>query len=101
MAPSPKTLPPFSRPTEDERIAICEWLTANGISPNTVPLHDADLRITERDEQRLIQYTEFVRNETTGNILADPDTSQPVTREASVPCRVEPPAWLRVPEERH
>jgi hypothetical protein len=82
---------------EDRRQAVCAWLHANGIDPNTVPLHDHDLRITERDGQRLIEYTEFVRDELTGNILYDPDNPGPVTSQASVPCLVEPDPGLGVP----
>lgn len=33
-------------PTEEERLALCAWLTANGISPTTVPLR-SDLSVTE------------------------------------------------------
>ncbi|MFE6412597.1 hypothetical protein ACFVOR_37320 [Streptomyces sp. NPDC057837] len=84
-------------PTEKERLALCEWLTANGINPNTVPLREAGLRIDEKDGQRVIAYTQFVRNELTGNILSDPDNPGPVTSSATAPCRVEPPAWLGVP----
>jgi hypothetical protein len=86
-----------ARPTEEERLALCEWLTANGIDPLTVPLHDSGLRITEHDGQQVIQYTGYVRCERTGNILSDPDASGPVTSQATVPCLVEPPQWLRVP----
>lgn len=85
------------RPTEEERLAICEWLTANGISPKDVPLHDSNLRIEEQDGQRVIRYTAFVRDELSGNILANPETSSARTSEASAPCKVEPPAWLAVP----
>lgn len=88
------------RPTEEERIALCEWLTANGIEPKTVPLYEADLRITEQDGQRLICYTEYVRSELTDNILADPNNPQPVKSSTSAPCTVEPPAWLNVPGGR-
>lgn len=84
-------------PTDEERLALCEWLTANGIEPNTVPLYDSGLRIVEQAGQRVICYTEYVRSELTGNILSDPDNPQPVTSEASVPCLVEPPGWLGVP----
>lgn len=87
-------------PTEEERLALCEWLTANGIDPNIVPLREADLRIDEKDGQRVILYTEFVRDELTGDILADPDNQQAVTSSASAPCLVEPPEWLRVPGTR-
>lgn len=85
------------RPTEEERVALCEWLRANGIDPDTVPLRDSDLRIDEKDGQRVILYTQFVRDEPTGNILSDPHNPGPVTSSASASCLVEPPAWLGVP----
>ena len=85
---------------EDRREALCAWLRANSIDPNTVPLHDHDLRITERDGQRLIEYTEFVLDELTGNILADPGNPQPVTSEVSVPCLIEPKPALGIPGGR-
>ena len=85
-------------PTEEERQELCEWLTVNGIDISTVPLRDSDLRITEQDGQRVIQYTEYVRSELTGNILSDPHNPKPVTSEASVPCVVDPPGWLNIPE---
>src|SRR5690348_11201215 len=62
----------ITHPTEEERQALCEWLTANDIDYNNVPL-DSMFAVTEEpDGQRLIHYTEFVRDEQTGNILADP-----------------------------
>ncbi|MGW0014741.1 hypothetical protein ACWDVX_33945 [Streptomyces tendae] len=85
---------------EDRREAVCVWLRANGIDPNTVPLHDHQLRITERNGRRFIEYTEFVRDELTGNILADPDDRQPVTSEVSVQCLIEPKPSLGVPGGR-
>jgi len=85
---------------DDKRGAVCAWLRANSIDPNTVPLHDHDLRITERDGQRLIEYTEFVRDELTGNIMYDPDNPGPVTSETSVPCLVDPDPELRIPGTR-
>ncbi|MFJ4473280.1 hypothetical protein ACIP2X_38100 [Streptomyces sp. NPDC089424] len=87
----------IGKPTEEERLALCKWLRANGIDPDTVPLHDADLRIAVQDGRRVIRYTEYVRNELTGNILYDPDNPGPVSSSASAPCLVEPPEWLRVP----
>jgi hypothetical protein len=87
----------IAHPTEEERQALCEWLTANGIDPNTVPLYDSGLRITEQDGQRIICYTEYVLTDT-GRKQTNPDDSRKVwMRPASVPCKTEPPAWLNVP----
>lgn len=79
-------------PTEEERAAICEWLAANGITPKDVPLH-SDFSVTDGQ----IHYTEFVRDEETGNILYDPAAHSAVERPASTPCRVQPPASLNIP----
>ncbi|MFF8910597.1 hypothetical protein [Streptomyces olivaceoviridis] len=87
-------------PTEEERQALCEWLTANGIDYNNVPLDSMFAVIDEPDGQRLIHYNEFVRDEQTRNILADPRERLAVRRMASAPCKVEPPAWLGVPGTR-
>jgi hypothetical protein len=82
--------------TEDKRLAICEWLAGNGVDPRTV-LRDSGFRITVQDGQRIIQYDEYVRDEITGRLLSDPGNPGPIVSRASAPCRVEPPAWLRVP----
>jgi hypothetical protein len=84
------------RPTEEERAALCEWLTANGVDINTVPIESSFSIVEEADGQRLIHYTQFVRDENTGNILADPDGGA-MERSASTPCTVEPPSWLNIP----
>jgi hypothetical protein len=87
----------IARPTEEERTALAEWMTANGIDILTVPL-ESDFAITEEpDGRRLIHYQEFVRDQETGSILADPVSRSPVQRSATAPCIVEPPAWLGVP----
>lgn len=87
-------------PTEEERLALCQWLTANGVSPNTVPLESHFAIVEEPDGRRLIHYMEFVRDEKTGNILVDPDDRSPMKRTASVPCKQDPPAWLNLPGGR-
>jgi len=79
-------------PTEEERVAICEWLTANGINVKSVPLH-SDFAVKGGQ----IHYTEFVRDEETGNILYDPTTRSAVERTASAPCLVQPSASLNIP----
>lgn len=84
-----------SGPNEEARQELCEWLRANGIDPNTVPI-DSSLSITGTGEQLSILYTEFVRDPETGNILAGEDGFAR-RRAASVPCVVEPPFWLHIP----
>lgn len=84
-------------PDEEERLAYCEWLTANGIDYNTVPRYDHQLRIEEHDGQRTICYVHFVYTDD-GHTQADPDKPDEALKQpASAPCRVEPPAWLHVP----
>lgn len=85
-------------PSEEERLAMCAWLTANGVDPETVPLRSA-VSIVEVGGQWHIQYTEFVRDEETGKILADGE-GYGRTRGVRVPCIEKPPAWLNVPGAR-
>jgi hypothetical protein len=84
-------------PTEEERVALCEWLNANGIDFNTVPLESTFAIVEGPDGQRLIHYIEFVVTDTGHRQIdpEDPDTAW--KRPAKAPCAVEPPAWLRVP----
>ncbi|MFI2620471.1 hypothetical protein [Streptomyces sp. NPDC018584] len=82
--------------TEKRRQALCAWLTANDVDPNRVPLHSNLSIIANGDGSRHIHYTEFIRDEETGNILADAD-GHPRTRDVRVPCIADPPAWLHIP----
>jgi hypothetical protein len=83
-------------PTEQQRLALCEWLNANGINPNSVPL-ESSFAITEDNGQRVIHYTEFVLT-ADGHKQVDPeDNTTAWRRKATAPCTVQPPAWLRVP----
>lgn len=82
-------------PTEEERAAICEWLTANGISPNAVPL-PSRLVVLEDDGAKVIHYEEYVLTDD-GNKQVDPgDSDYAWVRNATAPCKVDPPAWLRI-----
>jgi hypothetical protein len=84
-------------PNEAKRVALCEWLTANDIDVDTVPI-DSDFEIIEGpDGQRLLQYTEFVRSEG-GGIKVDPEDGQSAwKRTTTAPCKTDPPTWLNVP----
>jgi hypothetical protein len=86
-------------PTEEERLALCEWLTANGIDPKVVPLGSTFAIAEGSDGQRRIHYTEFVHDEQTGHILAGKG-GEPIERDASAPCSVEPAPWLNIPGAR-
>lgn len=85
-------------PTEEERIAICEWLTANGIDPKSVPLTDHKLRIVTENDQRAIHYTEYVLTDD-GRKQIDPEDPEAVwMRDTSRPCLVAPPKTLGIME---
>jgi hypothetical protein len=86
-------------PTEEERQALCEWLSANGITPGNVPIESTFTIVESSEGRRLIHYTKVVRDERTGNIMAGED-GYPVTRDASAPCLVDPPPWLNIPRAR-
>ena len=82
-------------PTEEERIALCEWLTANGIDPKTVPLHSS-FSVLEDAGAKVIHYQECVLT-ADGRKQVDPEDNESVwIRDATAPCTVDPPAWLRI-----
>lgn len=84
-------------PTERERMALCEWLTANGIDPTHVPIDSAFAIDDQTDGKRLIRYVEYVLT-ADGHKQVDPEHPESSwKRPASAPCVVEPPAWLNVP----
>lgn len=83
-------------PTEEERVALAEWMTANGVDPTTVPLESTFAITDEPDGQRLIHYIEFVLT-SDGHKQVDPEHRGEVwTRAASAPCTVEPAPELRI-----
>lgn len=76
----------YSRHTE-----LADWLTANGIEPNTVPV-DGDLTIVDTDAGRAIRVETMIRTKDGRLILNDRGTGE--AREIrTVPLIVEPPAW--------
>jgi hypothetical protein len=82
-------------PTEEERLALAEWMTANGVDPESVPLESA-FTIVDEPGGRLIHYTEFVLTDD-GHKQADPERPDEVwKRPATAPCTVEPPAELHI-----
>ncbi|MCX5000912.1 hypothetical protein [Streptomyces longwoodensis] len=87
-------------PTEDERRALCEWLTANNVDINTVPLESTFAIVEEPDGRRLIHYIEFVTTDE-GHRQVDPeDPSTAWKRPTSALCLVDPPSWLNIPGTR-
>lgn len=79
-------------PIDTRRHAVCEWLTANGISPNTVP-QDADLTIKDGPGgTRVIAYEAFVLD-ADGNKQADERGNRIAIETRTAPLLVEPPTW--------
>jgi hypothetical protein len=80
---------------EEERVALCKWLAANGIDPNAVPL-DTNLSIDTVDGDLVIRYEEFVLTED-GRKQVDPgDPELAWRRTVTAPCRETPPPWLGI-----
>lgn len=73
------------------RTALCDWLTANGIEPNAVPV-DGDLTIIDTDEGRAIRVEVFVRTED-GKLALDERGVDVAMEVRTVPLVVEPPEW--------
>jgi hypothetical protein len=72
------------------RAAVADWLSANGIDPNTVPL-DGDLLVEDAEDGRVIRCETFVHSETGAKVM-DPRGVE--AREVRiVPLAVEPPEW--------
>jgi hypothetical protein len=87
----------IAHPTEKERVALVDWLTANSIDIRTVPFHDSGLRIEERDGSRAICWTAYVLASNDRKQVDPEDPERVWMRDASEPCTVEPPTWLNVP----
>lgn len=82
-------------PTEVRRVALCEWLTANGVDPNTVPQFST-FAVLEDAGARVIHYQQHVLT-SDGHAQVDPQDNESVwIRDATTPCTVEPPAWLQI-----
>jgi hypothetical protein len=87
-------------PAEGWRVAMAQWLAANGIDPNTVPVHSYFVITDEPDGQRLIRYTEYVLTGD-GKKQVDPqDPDEAWIQTATAACKEEPAAWLNVPGGR-
>ncbi|MEU8682908.1 hypothetical protein [Streptomyces sp. NPDC048611] len=70
---------------------LCDWLAANGIDPNEVPVHSLLAVETLPDERRIIRYAVYLRNED-GHRYVDPDDpNQAAREERTTPLVVEPP----------
>ena len=73
------------------REAICAWLTANGINPNSVP-QDSDLTITIQNNVRVIAYEMFHLDPDGHRQLDERGQNVAVTRHTA-PLLIEPPEW--------
>lgn len=77
--------------TDEERAAIAEWLTANGINPQVVSSRD---EVSIRDG--LIHFQQFVLTDD-GHKQVDPGNRHEAwTKAVSAPCHVRPPAGLGI-----
>jgi hypothetical protein len=75
-------------PSEERRLAICDWLTANSIDPSTVPLH-SELHVeTKPNGTKVIRYEAFVTEE--GRKVAS-YTLDAIRETREAPLLVEPP----------
>jgi hypothetical protein len=72
------------------RTELCDWLTANGIEPNTVPI-DGDLTIVDTEHGQVIRYETFVQKD--GAKVMDPRGGDAYEIH-TVPLVAEPPAWF-------
>lgn len=71
------------------RDALRDWLTANGIEPNIVPI-DGDLTIVDTEHGRAIRYEAFVQKD--GAKVMDPRGGE-AYEIRTVLLVTEPPAW--------
>ncbi|WP_202237015.1 hypothetical protein [Actinacidiphila reveromycinica] len=77
--------------TDDRRQEVCDWLTANGINPNDVPV-DADVEIQGDGDQRTLRCEVYVTNEF-GDKVRDETGNDIARNHIGVPLAVEPPEW--------
>ncbi|MGW5175871.1 hypothetical protein ACWERY_16105 [Streptomyces sp. NPDC004082] len=77
--------------TEGRRAELCEWLTANGITPGDVPI-DADMTIDKGPTGRFLRCEVFDRSPD-GRLQADERCQKAAVVVVNVPLRHEPPDW--------
>jgi hypothetical protein len=71
--------------------ALCAWLTANGIEPNTVPV-DADLTVVSTDDGRILRCEVYVHTED-GRVILNDRGDDKAREIRTVPLVVDPPVW--------
>lgn len=75
----------------DRRQLVCDWLTANGVDPNRVPL-DADITISNYPTRQLLN-VELYCLDVNGNKCLDERGQDAARERVSVPLLADPPAW--------
>jgi hypothetical protein len=78
-------------PAGNRRVAICAWLTDNGINPRDVP-QDAEITISEGTAGRFLNCEVYVRDKD-GHLQADERGQHVATTFVHVPLKTEPPEW--------
>jgi len=79
------------QPTGSRRVALCAWLTDNGINPRDVP-QDADITIEESPTGRILRCEVFDRSPD-GHLQADAQGDRIAVKITTVPLKVDPPEW--------
>lgn len=75
----------------NRRVALCAWLTANGINPRDVP-QDADITIDKGPSGRFLRCEAYDRTPD-GHLQADERGDHVALTVISLPLKVEPPDW--------
>jgi len=78
-------------PDTSRRATVCDWLTANGIDPNHVPL-DSDLTIDDAEQGPVLRYEAFALDED-GRRQLDERGEGPAREVRTTPLVVKPPKW--------
>lgn len=100
MTNEPDMSDPVERAKYDDtfREGLCDWLRANGISPEQVPVDERPTLVDDRLTIRLFKGNETgnqvwdpnLLGQLHGERLRDPDTGAPFTFVAVLPIRVPP-----------
>jgi|UPI00051AD473 hypothetical protein len=75
----------------DRRQLLCDWLTANGLDPNVVPI-DADITIGKEGGHQALR-CEVLTLDANGRSVIDERGECYATHTVVVPLAVEPPEW--------
>jgi hypothetical protein len=75
-----------------QREELCEWLRANGINPDCVPIHNEISVETSANSTGLIQYTAYLLT-ADGHKYLDPETDDAAQEQRTVPLVAPPAHW--------